>query len=183
MGVTELAEPLANAEEGRARAVSDITVTKADPKKVQNAMIWTAISVVCSLAVGMAFSFAHPRKHDAMMEFYAGYILEASLSLDNLFAFYLEVLEHQVERKEVVQRQRCLENVTCIELHHGVVLSRMGEAECHANREGCYDRDGCPDHCILHLLGVRLGDCDVRDSTGTSFLGICERLGKLGDSH
>merc|ERR1719473_1111387 len=89
MGVTELAEPLANAEEGRARAVSDITVTKADPKKVQNAMIWTAISVVCSLAVGMAFSFAHPRKHDAMMEFYAGYILEASLSLDNLFAFYL----------------------------------------------------------------------------------------------
>jgi len=104
MGVTELAEPLANAEEGRARAVSDITVTKADPKKVQNAMIWTAISVVASLAVGMAFSFAHPRKHDAMMEFYAGYILEASLSLDNLFAFYLVFKYFKVNSEKAQNR-------------------------------------------------------------------------------
>ena len=44
-------------------------------------------SAQCS--VGLAFNAVHPRKHEAMMEFYAGYMLELSLSLDNLFAFYL----------------------------------------------------------------------------------------------
>ena len=39
--------------------------------------------------MGLGFNVLHPRKHEAMMEFYAGYILELSLSLDNLFAFYL----------------------------------------------------------------------------------------------
>merc|ERR1711988_1685557 len=42
-----------------------------------------------SNGVGLSFSFLHERKHEAMMEFYAGYILELALSLDNLFAFYL----------------------------------------------------------------------------------------------
>merc|ERR1711990_736979 len=89
MGVTELAEPLANAEEGRARAVSDITVTKADPNKVRNAAIWTVLSIIVSNGIGVGFNYLHPDGHEAMMAFYAGYILELSLSLDNLFAFYL----------------------------------------------------------------------------------------------
>merc|ERR1711939_1129765 len=88
----ELAEPLAptDVEMGRARAVSDITVPgQVDPNKVRNALGWTVLGFMLSNAVGLSFSFMHPRKHDAMMEFYAGYILELSLSLDNLFAFYL----------------------------------------------------------------------------------------------
>jgi len=90
MGVdSELSEPLAQSE-GRARAVSDITKPgEVDPKKVQNALFWTLVAFMFSNGVGLSFSFMHPRKHDAMMEFYAGYILELSLSLDNLFAFYL----------------------------------------------------------------------------------------------
>merc|ERR1712139_84745 len=77
-------------EMGRARAVSDITVPgQVDPNKVRNALGWTVLGFMLSNAVGLSFSFMHPRKHDAMMEFYAGYILELSLSLDNLFAFYL----------------------------------------------------------------------------------------------
>merc|ERR1712139_645881 len=60
-----------------------------DPDKVKNAIFWTVCGFLFSNGVGLTFSFAHPRKHDAMMEFYAGYILELSLSLDNLFAFYL----------------------------------------------------------------------------------------------
>merc|ERR1719440_139611 len=75
---------------GRARAVSDITIPgQVDPNKVRNALGWTVIGFMLSNAVGLSFSFLHPRKHEAMMEFYAGYILELSLSLDNLFAFYL----------------------------------------------------------------------------------------------
>merc|ERR1711959_238649 len=92
MGAEELNEPLAAAdvEQGRARAVSDITVPgQVDPNKVRNALGWTVLGFMLSNAVGLSFSFMHPRKHDAMMEFYAGYILELSLSLDNLFAFYL----------------------------------------------------------------------------------------------
>merc|ERR1712010_170086 len=92
MGAEELNEPLAAAdvEQGRARAVSDITVPgQVDPDKVKNAVFWTVLGFMFSNGVGLSFSFIHPRKHDAMMEFYAGYILELSLSLDNLFAFYL----------------------------------------------------------------------------------------------
>merc|ERR1711959_89660 len=92
MGAEELNEPLAAAdvEQGRARAVSDITVPgQVDPNKVRNALGWTVLGFIFSNGVGLSFSFMHPRKHDAMMEFYAGYILELSLSLDNLFAFYL----------------------------------------------------------------------------------------------
>merc|ERR1712159_934565 len=92
MGAEELNEPLAAAdvEQGRARAVSDITVPgQIDPHKVRNAIFWTVLGFIFSNGVGLTFSFVHPRKHDAMMEFYAGYILELSLSLDNLFAFYL----------------------------------------------------------------------------------------------
>merc|ERR1719502_1710687 len=92
MGAEELNEPLAAAdvEQGRARAVSDITVPgQVDPDKVKNALMYTVLGFIFSNGVGLSFSFMHPRKHDAMMEFYAGYILELSLSLDNLFAFYL----------------------------------------------------------------------------------------------
>merc|ERR1712072_842497 len=131
MGVDpELAEPLAA---GRSRAASDITREgKADPKKVQNAMIWTAISVVCSLAVGMAFSFAHPRKHDAMMEFYAGYILELSLSLDNLFAFYLVFKYFKVVSEKAQNRVLFWGIVGAIVLRAAMVLA--GAAAIHEYR-------------------------------------------------
>merc|ERR1712072_929542 len=88
MGVDpELAEPLAA---GRSRAASDITREgQVDPNKVRNALFWTGIGFAFANCVGLSFSVFHPRKHEAMMEFYAGYILELSLSLDNLFAFYL----------------------------------------------------------------------------------------------
>merc|ERR1712216_794511 len=92
MGVdSDLNEPLAaDAEGGRARAVSDITVPgQVDPNKVRDAMMWTLAAFMVSNGVGLSFSFMHPRKHEAMMEFYAGYILELALSLDNLFTFYL----------------------------------------------------------------------------------------------
>merc|ERR1719502_2079075 len=93
MGVEgDLNEPLAaDVEEGRMRSASDAdSETKlSDAEKVRTAAFWCVIALIVSNGVGISFTFLHPRKHDAMMEFYAGYILELALSLDNLFAFYL----------------------------------------------------------------------------------------------
>merc|ERR1712072_501503 len=89
MGVdTDLEQPLA-ADGPRDRAMSDAMAVEVDPNKISNAAFYCAIGFMISNAVGISFSFLHPRKHDAIMEFYAGYILELALSLDNLFAFYL----------------------------------------------------------------------------------------------
>merc|ERR1719181_107999 len=67
-------------------------------------MMYTIASFLLSNGVGLSFSFIHPRKHDAMMEFYAGYILELALSLDNLFAFYL-VFKYFKVKNEAAQNR------------------------------------------------------------------------------
>jgi len=87
------------------RSASDITREgPANPAKVQEAMMYTIASFLLSNGIGLSFSFIHPRKHDAMMEFYAGYILELALSLDNLFAFYL-VFKYFKVKNEAAQNR------------------------------------------------------------------------------
>merc|ERR1719331_269942 len=104
MGVSDLEQPLSG-EQGRARAVSDITVPgNVDPAKVRNALMWTFASFCLSNVVALGFNMLHPRKHEAMMEFYAGYILELSLSLDNLFAFYLVFKYFKVVKESAQNR-------------------------------------------------------------------------------
>lgn len=100
MGV-ELEESLV---EGRNRAVSDAEVNVVDPNKVKSAMAWTLASFLLSNGIGLSFSFLHPRKHEAMMEFYAGYVLELALSLDNLFAFYLVFKYFKVKNEKAQNR-------------------------------------------------------------------------------
>jgi TerC family integral membrane protein len=107
MGVDkELNEPLAanDMEAGRARATSDSGGSDYDPDKVATAAKWTFASFVLSNVVGLMFNALHPRKHEAMMEFYAGYMLELSLSLDNLFAFYLVFKYFKVDDEKAVNR-------------------------------------------------------------------------------
>jgi len=107
MGVDkELNAPLAanDMEAGRARATSDSGASGYDPDKVANAAKWTFASFVLSNVVGLMFNALHPRKHEAMMEFYAGYMLELSLSLDNLFAFYLVFKYFKVDDEKAVNR-------------------------------------------------------------------------------
>merc|ERR1711907_757657 len=85
-----------------------------------------------SNAVGLSFSFVHPRKHDAMMEFYAGYILELSLSLDNLFAFYLVFKYFKVVSEKAQNRVLFWGIVGAIVLRAAMVL--MGAAAIHQYR-------------------------------------------------
>merc|ERR1711939_499421 len=131
----DLAEPLAAAdvEQGRARAVSDITVPgQVDPDKVKNALMYTVLGFIFSNGVGLSFSFMHPRKHDAMMEFYAGYILELSLSLDNLFAFYLVFKYFKVVSEKAQNRVLFWGIVGAIVLRAAMVLA--GAAAIHEYR-------------------------------------------------
>merc|ERR1711959_368265 len=135
MGAEELNEPLAAAdvEQGRARAVSDITMPgQVDPDKVKNAVFWTVLGFMFSNGVGLSFSFIHPRKHDAMMEFYAGYILELSLSLDNLFAFYLVFKYFKVVSEKAQNRVLFWGIVGAIVLRAAMVLA--GAAAIHEYR-------------------------------------------------
>ena len=71
---------------------------------VRSAIMWTCASILLSNAIGVSFHFLHPRKHEAMMEFYAGYLLELALSLDNLFAFYLVFKYFKVKNEEAQNR-------------------------------------------------------------------------------
>merc|ERR1719247_3969554 len=73
----------------RSASDADSETKLSDSEKVRTAAFWCVIALIVSNGVGISFTFLHPRKHEAMMEFYAGYILELALSLDNLFAFYL----------------------------------------------------------------------------------------------
>jgi len=135
MGVdSELTEPLADAEEGRARASSceDISDSAVDPHKVRNATFWTIIAVMFANLVGLSFSVWHPRKHDAMMEFYAGYILEMSLSLDNLFAFYLVFKYFKVVSEKAQNRVLFWGIIGAIFMRAGMVA--VGSAAIHTYR-------------------------------------------------
>lgn len=67
----------------------DLGVFHKEPKKVsvQEALGWTAFWIFISLAFN--YWIFHQYGHQKGMEFLAGYILEKSLSVDNLFVFLL----------------------------------------------------------------------------------------------
>jgi len=136
MGVEgDLNEPLAaDVEEGRMRSASDAdSETKmSDAEKVKTASFWCVIALIVSNGVGISFSFLHPRKHDAMMEFYAGYILELALSLDNLFAFYLVFKYFKVKNEKAQNRVLFWGIVGAIVLR--AVMVGLGAAAVHSYR-------------------------------------------------
>merc|ERR1711871_1805123 len=112
---------------------SDITREgPANPAKVQEAMMYTIASFLLSNGIGLSFSFIHPRKHDAMMEFYAGYILELALSLDNLFAFYLVFKYFKVKNEKAQNRVLFWGIVGAIVLR--AVMVGLGAAAVHSYR-------------------------------------------------
>ena len=61
------------------------------PMSRRTAAAWTAVWVTSAVvfAAGMAFIIDHDRSKDAALEFAAAYLIEYSLSVDNLFVFLL----------------------------------------------------------------------------------------------
>jgi len=74
---------------------------------VKKALCWVAVGVLFSNCVAVAlYIFGTPQSTGsvAMQNFYAGYLLELTLSLDNLFAFYLIFKFFKVRNTEAVER-------------------------------------------------------------------------------
>lgn len=73
-----------------------------NPNKAREAFLYCLLGVCFSL--GVAVWIRYDQSDEAMMEFFAGYMVEMSLSLDNLFAFYLVFKYFKVHSEEAQNR-------------------------------------------------------------------------------
>merc|ERR1712166_340367 len=79
-GSESLSEPLAEKND-------ECEASEENPNKAREAFLYCLLGVCFS--IGVSVWIRYDQSDEAMMEFYAGYMVEMSLSLDNLFAFYL----------------------------------------------------------------------------------------------
>jgi len=79
-GSKSLSEPLAEKND-------ECEASEENPNKAREAFLYCLLGVCFS--IGVSVWIRYDQSDEAMMEFYAGYMVEMSLSLDNLFAFYL----------------------------------------------------------------------------------------------
>merc|ERR1712166_1687210 len=79
-GSESLSEPLAEKND-------ECEASEENPNKAREAFLYCLLGVCFS--IGVSVWIRYDQSDEAMMEFYAGYLVEMSLSLDNLFAFYL----------------------------------------------------------------------------------------------
>lgn len=74
---------------------------KAHVIKMKEALLWTAFWVTLSIGFGLGVYYFYG--HGKAMEFFAGYLIEYSLSIDNLFVFMLIfrffAVPHELEHK------------------------------------------------------------------------------------
>merc|ERR1712028_245872 len=87
MTADSLNEPLAPEEDAGAEYGGDCGEEAENPNKAREAFLYCIMGVCFS--IGVSVWIRYDQSTEAMMEFYAGYFVEMSLSLDNLFAFYL----------------------------------------------------------------------------------------------
>lgn len=58
-------------------------------KSLKSATIWSAIWILVALLFNVALYFFYDQSHQSAFEFLAGYLIEKSLSIDNLFVFVM----------------------------------------------------------------------------------------------
>merc|ERR1711904_509598 len=83
MGSDDMQEPLA----GEEPVEDELAESPENTNKAREAFLYCLLGVCFS--IGVSVWIRYDQSDEAMMEFYAGYMVEMSLSLDNLFAFYL----------------------------------------------------------------------------------------------
>ena len=69
--------------------MSEPTTRSNTPMQFQQAALWSAFWIGISLIVALAIWVAIPNGHEHAVAFLAGYIIEESLSVDNLFVFLM----------------------------------------------------------------------------------------------
>lgn len=62
---------------------------KATVVTVRSALLWSGFWILLAMGLGVLIYYQHPRGEQAAMEYLAGYLIEKSLSVDNLFVFLL----------------------------------------------------------------------------------------------
>merc|ERR1712166_1555895 len=123
----QLAEPLAPEADEKYGAVEE---EPENPNKAREAMLYCLLGVCFSVAVSVWIRY--DQSDEAMMEFYAGYMVEMSLSLDNLFAFYL-VFKYFKVHSEAAQNRVLFWGILGVILLRGVMVV-MGAAMIHTFR-------------------------------------------------
>lgn len=71
------------------------------PMSKTGALVWTGVWVACAVAfgAGIYFLIEHDRSKEAAMEFFTAYVIEYSLSVDNLFVFLLLFANFKVPKE------------------------------------------------------------------------------------
>merc|ERR1712127_318067 len=127
-GGDQLSEPLAPEEEGA--EYGECGEEPENPNKAREAFLYCMLGV-CS-SIGVSVWIRYDQSTEAMMEFYAGYLVEMSLSLDNLFAFYL-VFKYFKVHSEAAQNRVLFWGILGAIFLRGVMVV-MGAAMIHTFR-------------------------------------------------
>jgi len=98
--------------------------------KAREAFLYCALGVCFS--IGVSVWIRYDQSDEAMMEFYAGYLVEMSLSLDNLFAFYL-VFKYFKVHSEAAQNRVLFWGILGAIILRGIMVL-MGAAMIHTFR-------------------------------------------------
>merc|ERR1711934_1266194 len=126
MGSDDMQEPLA----GEEPVEDELAEEPENPNKAREAFLYCLLGVCFS--IGVAVWIRYDQSDEAMMEFYAGYMVEMSLSLDNLFAFYL-VFKYFKVHSEAAQNRVLFWGILGAILLRGVMVI-MGSAMIHTFR-------------------------------------------------
>ena len=125
---------------------------------MKEALTWSAVWI--ALALLFNAGVRHWRGHDKGLEFLTGYLVELSLSVDNLFVFlllfaYFKVpAQYQQEHEQVVHAQRQFDQVAGEEFQSLVVAAPVPDARVEDQRQR--DPHRAPGQRLLHADGVRL---------------------------
>merc|ERR1711865_439640 len=130
MTADSLNEPLAPEEDAGAEYGGDCAEEPENPNKAREAFLYCIMGVCFS--IGVSVWIRDDQSDEAMMEFYAGYFVEMSLSLDNLFAFYL-VFKYFKVHSEAAQNRVLFWGILGAIFLRGVMVV-MGAAMIHTFR-------------------------------------------------
>merc|ERR1711981_898001 len=126
MGSDDMQEPVADQEE----TPDELGEDQENTNKAREAFLYCLLGVCFS--IGVSVWIRYDQSDEAMMEFYAGYMVEMSLSLDNLFAFYL-VFKYFKVHSEAAQNRVLFWGILGAILLRGLMVL-MGSAMIHTFR-------------------------------------------------
>jgi len=127
MGSDDMSAPLAADQE---ESPEELGEDEENTNKAREAFLYCLLGVCFS--IGVSVWIRYDQSDEAMMEFYAGYMVEMSLSLDNLFAFYL-VFKYFKVHSEAAQNRVLFWGILGAIVLRGVMVI-MGAAIIHTFR-------------------------------------------------